>query len=116
MVPTNPHGEVPQHSAGGRAELVHPTQGSDALTGGKLTEEKRRKSCVGGNMERIQLCPHCSSSRILASEGVLTVQDHRVVAGYGHVQNPQGACGSQELRVGIRGTDQKLLLSAVGWG
>lgn len=61
---------------------------------------------MGGNMERIQLCPHCSSSRILASEGV---------AGYGHVENPQGACGSQELRVGIRGTDQKLL-SAVGWG
>lgn len=78
-------------------------------------EEKRKKSCMGGNMGRIQLCPHCSSSLFLASESVLTVKDQRVVAGCGRVEYPQGACSSQELRMGILGTYHKLP-SAVGLG
>ena len=78
-------------------------------------EEKRKKNCMSGNMERIQLCPHCSSSLFLSSESVLTVKDQKVVAGCGHVQYPQGAYSSQELRIGILGAYHKLL-SAVGLG
>lgn len=65
-----------------------------AYLGGKLME-KRKKSCMGGNMERIELCPYCSSSLFLASESVLTVKDQRA-GGCGHVPYPQGACSSQE--------------------
>lgn len=76
--------------------------------------EKRKKSCMGGNMERIELCPYCSSSLFLASESVLTVKDQRA-AGCGHVPYPQGACSSQELRMDILRTYHKLP-SAVGLG
>lgn len=76
-------------------------------------EEKREKSCMCGHTERMQLCPHCSSSCFLASKCVLTMKNQGVVAGCGHVQYAQGACSSQELRMGILGTHCKLLI-AVG--